>query len=127
MSFILLLFLFFLVCHTAFSLFRNWLGAGVAQLHTVTRLQAKQSRVSNPNRGKKCFFSPCSHWIWGPHSHLYKEYQGYFQAIEQPAFEVNHSPPSSNEVQNERRLPLLLPYTFIVWAEKTLPFYLYLS
>jgi hypothetical protein len=46
---------------------------------------------------------------------------GNFQGAMRKAIEVNHSPPSSAEVKNERSYTSTPPYTFMAWTGKNLP------
>jgi hypothetical protein len=47
---------------------------------------------------------------------LFSEYRGSFQGLSQLGCEVNYSPPSSAEVQNEWSYTSPSPYAFMAWA-----------
>jgi hypothetical protein len=75
---------------------------------------------SNPDMGKKFFFSPKTpEWLWAlPAS--YSMGIGFFSGVNRPAREVDHSHPSSTEDDNERSSTLLPLCVFMTWTGPTL-------
>jgi len=66
---------------------------------------------SNASRGRGFFLSPnCQNWLWGPPSLLFKGYQGSFLGVKQWGVEVDHSPPFSSKVKNDRSYASTPPY-----------------
>ena len=75
----------------------------------VTRLQAGRFGFRIPTKVKDFFLYP---------NHPPR----FFPAVKWPGNEVNNSPPYSADVKNEWSYISALPYAFIAWTRKNLPF-----
>lgn len=92
----------------------------------VTRLWAGWLWVWTQVSTRDFFPSPkCPDWFSGPTNLLYIGVPGFFPVVKWPGCDINHSPPSGAKVTNEWCYISAPIYVFMVWARKTLPYYLF--
>jgi len=71
----------------------------------------------NPGRGKRPFFCPkCPDWPWRQPN--FEVYRGSIPDTRHVGHEINHSPPSIADVQNEWCYTSTTPVCLLVWTRE---------
>jgi hypothetical protein len=107
--------------HTPLQLSFTISALNQKQREAVTRLRTGRSGVPIPTRVRAySLLHRRPHRLWGKTKLLFNGYRGSFQGIKRSERNVNHSPPSSAQLRMSGAVPLLHPYTIMLWIGATL-------